>query len=109
MMRKISYVIGRLSETDLSWLVKAGVYRTLAAGTTVITQGKPIDALYIVLSGELLVTIMGKEPREVGRVGCGELLGELSFLDRRPPSATVTVVQPATVLAIPRTVLTTRL
>jgi len=108
-MRKISYVIGRLTETDLSWLVKAGVYRTLPAGTTVITQGKPIDALYIVLSGELLVTIMGQERREVGRVGCGELLGELSFLDRRPPSATVTVVQPATVLAIPRTVLSTRL
>jgi CRP-like cAMP-binding protein len=109
-MRKISYVIGRLSESDLSWLVKAGVYRALPGGTVVIAQGKPSDALYIVLSGEMLVTVVTEgQKKTLGTVGCGELLGELSFLDRRPPSATVTVVQPATVLAVPRTVLSSHL
>ena len=108
-MRKVLFVIGRLRESDLSWLVKAGVYRTLPVGAAIIHQGKEIDALYIVLSGELLVTVMAPQQRVLGRVGCGELVGELSFLDRRPPSATVTVVKPAAVLAVPRAVLASRL
>ncbi len=108
-MRKISFVIGRLSESDLSWLVKIGVYRTLPVGTTIIQQGKTIDALYIVLDGELLVTVAAPEKRVLGRVSSGELLGELSFLDRRPPSATVSVVETAAVLAIPRSLLANRL
>jgi CRP-like cAMP-binding protein len=108
-MRKISFVIGRLSESDLSWLVKVGMYRTLPVGTTIIQQGKQIDALYIVLGGELLVTVASPEKRVLGRVSSGEILGELSFLDRRPPSATVSVVEAAAMLAIPRTVLANRL
>src|SRR5438445_7373157 len=100
-MRKILFVIGKLSEEDVDWLVQIGKKQLVKPGTVLIQQGRPSDALYIVLSGELAVTVNGDKPREVARIGCGEIVGELSFLDARPPAATVAATAPATVLAIP--------
>lgn len=43
------------------------------------------------------------------RLGSGEVVGEMSFIDARPPSATVTAVEPAVVLAVPRSALAAHL
>ena len=47
--------------------------------------------------------------REVARLRPGEIVGEMSFVDSRPPSATVQAVEPSSVLAIPRLGLAARL
>jgi len=39
---------------------------------------------------------------EIAVLEQGELVGELSFLDSRPPNATVTAARETTVLAVPR-------
>ena len=85
-MRKILYILGELEDSDLQWLVDAGTKQAVPADTTLITEGKPIDHLYIVIDGEFVVSTEG---HELARLSAGEVMGEMSMLDSRPPSATI--------------------
>jgi len=49
---------------------------------------------------EVLVSRTEKKP--LGRMGPGEILGEISFVDSRPPTTTVQALTDATVFALPR-------
>jgi bacteriocin-type transport-associated protein len=108
-MRQVLFVLGELNDSDADWLLAVGARRTLAPGAVLIQERKPVDALYFVLDGQLSVSVADPDPREVARIGCGEIVGEMSFLDSRPPAATVTVIEQALVLAIPRTGLASKL
>jgi CRP/FNR family transcriptional regulator, cyclic AMP receptor protein len=89
-----------LSDTDVEWLANKGARRKVAPNTVLVEQGQPADALIFVLDGEVSVTVSGIG--EVARLGVGEILGEMSFVDKSPPSATVTATEPTQVLAIDR-------
>ncbi len=109
-MRKVLYILGRLADEDVDWLASAGSRQELTRGTTLVTEGTPIDQVYLVLDGELAVTSSRTGARELARLGSGEVVGELSFLDSRPPVATVSVASAeATVLGIPRDALSAKL
>ena len=98
-MRKVLFLLSQLSDTDLEWIIERGQKKRLSAGTTLIEEGRPIDNLYIVLDGvmEISASQLGDKPF---RLGCGEVLGEVSLLDSRPPTATVTAKVDSIVLAI---------
>lgn len=109
-MRKVLYILGRLADEDIDWLTQAGSRHRLSRGTRLVSEGAPIDQVYLVLDGELAVTSSRTGARELARLGSGEVVGELSFLDSRPPVATVSVAgDEATVLGIPRGALSTKL
>ncbi|MCW8139505.1 MAG: cyclic nucleotide-binding domain-containing protein [Planctomycetota bacterium] len=109
-MRKVLYILGRLADEDVDWLTVTGARRRLTRGTVLVTEGTPIDEVFLVLDGELAVTSSRTGGRELARLGSGEVVGELSFLDSRPPVATVSVAgEAATVLGIPRGALSTKL
>ena len=98
-MRKALYILGQLSDDDANWMVKAGRRLALPAGSTLITQGRPIDDLYLVVSG-LAHVFAGQ--RQVAELGAGEMLGEMAMIDKNPPSATVRAgTADFAVLAIP--------
>ena len=101
-MRKVLFILGQLSDLDIEWLIAAGRKEQVSAGTTLIHEGKTIDTLYLVLDGALAVSMRALGGQEVARLGAGEMVGEISFIDARPPSATVTALQNSVVLAIPR-------
>jgi bacteriocin-type transport-associated protein len=101
-MRKVLFILGQLSDLDIEWLITAGRKEQVSAGTTLIHEGKAIDALYIVLDGLLSVVMAALGGQEIARLGAGEMVGEMSFIDARPPSATVTAIQNSVVLAVPR-------
>ena len=107
-MRKIFYILGQLSDQDIEWIVRNGRKREVPAGTVIIQEGKEIDILYIVLSGVLEVTGTYLSGPPV-RLGSGEIVGEVSLLDSRPPIATVTAAEKSAVLAIPRLLLLEKL
>jgi CRP-like cAMP-binding protein len=65
--------------------------------------------LYVVLDGQLAVSLAALEGKEIARLQSGEILGELSYLDSRPPSASVTAVETSTLLSIPRVRLSAKL
>ncbi len=105
-MRKVLYILGELEDSDLQWMVDAGSLRQVAPGTAIIEEDVPLFHTFIVVAGELAVTRAGTE---IARLGTGEIVGDMSLLDSRPPVATVSAVEEATVFAIPQKVLRSKL
>jgi bacteriocin-type transport-associated protein len=108
-MRKVLFILSELADADVDWMVRNGTKRTLDPGTVLIREGEPIDVLFVLLDGRLEVTLRAAGGRRLALLGSGEILGELSFLDSRPPSATVTALDRASVLSIPRATLNDKL
>jgi bacteriocin-type transport-associated protein len=107
-MKKALYLLGQLSDADVEWMGRPAWRRRVPAGTVLIREGQPVNAVYILLDGVAEVTGGGVGGKPI-RLGCGEVLGEMSFVDSRPPSATATAVEDMVVLAIPRPELTAKL
>jgi CRP/FNR family cyclic AMP-dependent transcriptional regulator len=108
-MRKVLFLFGQLSDEDVEWLVDHGESRAVPAGGVLIRQGIPVDAVFILLDGKLSVWLAGRGEREIARLNAGEIVGEMSFLDDRPPSATVKAIEASTVFAVPRAALAAKL
>lgn len=100
-MRKALFILGDLSDGDMDWLAAAGRKRELAEGAVLIHEGQASTEVYILLDGRLSVRV-GTGGTEVNVLYPGEFIGELSFLDSRPPSATVAAAVRSMVAAISR-------
>lgn len=101
-MRKVLYILGQLADEDIEWLLTAGTRERVSSGASLIREGQAVDAVYILLEGALSVTINAAQSREVARLGAGEIIGEISFVDSRPPSATVTAAQESVIFKLSR-------
>jgi len=106
-LRKVLYILGQLSDSDVDWLGSAGQRVKLEKGTQLITLGVSLSHVYIVLDGEL--SVQTSKRFELAKVSSGEILGEMSLVDSRPPSASVLVLQDAVVLALDKAVLQAKL
>lgn len=106
-MRKALYILGQLNDSDVQWLAANGARRKLGKGQVIIREGAPVDSLFITLSGLLAVSL--RNGQEVARLGAGELVGEIAFVDSAPPSATVAALAEAVVLEIRKEKLQARL
>ena len=106
-MRKVLYILTKLSDEDVEWLSMVGERQWVDVGVKLIQQGEPIEALIFVLDGQVAVSIEGIG--EVARLGSGEILGEMSLVDESPPSATVTVVAPTHILSVDKARLAARI
>lgn len=107
-MRKVLFLFGQLNDDDVEWMIKTGRRQPIARGEVLIRQGVPVDALFILLEGRLSV-FLGRQEREIARLNAGEIVGEMSFVDARPPSATVRGLEDAIVFAISKAVLQSKL
>ena len=107
-MRKVLFLFGQLGDDDVEWLLAHGHRQRLAPGEVLIRQGEPAADVFIVLTGRLRV-VLGPARTEIARLGAGEIVGEMSFVDSRPPSATVEAVEACQVFAVPRSGLAARL
>lgn len=103
-MRKVLFLFGQLNDDDVEWMITTGRRQPVARGEVLIHQGVPVDALFILLEGRLSV-LLGRQEREIARLNAGEIVGEMSFVDARPPSATVRGMEDAIVFAISKAVL----
>jgi CRP/FNR family transcriptional regulator, cyclic AMP receptor protein len=106
-MRKALYFLGILDDRDTDWMIRSGKKLTLKAGEQLMEQGKPTDWLYFVLDGSFIVYTR-TAPR-VAVLKAGEVVGEISFVDARPPTASVRAEMDSKVGAIPRELLMQRL
>jgi CRP/FNR family transcriptional regulator, cyclic AMP receptor protein len=101
-MRKVLFIFGNLSDGDIEWLAAVGQRKSFATGSVLIQEGKPIGEVYILLDGQLSVVVESHRNERIAILQKGEIVGELSFLDSRPPSATVVAMTDSIVLAISR-------
>lgn len=106
-MRKVLFILGQLSDGDVEWLSKAGTRERVAAGTRLIEEGRQIGHMYILLDGKMSVSIKGLGT--VATLSSGEIMGEMSLIDARPPSASVSAESDCVVLAISRATLNDKL
>lgn len=99
-MRKVLYLLGQLDDRDCEWLVKVGTLVRVTDGTRLIEEGKPVDAIYISIEGNLAVS--AQKMGVIAEIGTGELVGEMSLVDSRPASASITAVGGVALLRVPR-------
>lgn len=85
------YFLRQGSDDDWATLIKYTHSRRLRAGETVMSPGEDDRALYIVTDGTLEAVIPGRRGsfRQISTFESGSVIGELSFFDGRPRSATV--------------------
>ncbi|MEL6928507.1 MAG: cyclic nucleotide-binding domain-containing protein [Cyanobacteria bacterium J06600_6] len=113
-------LLQQLNSQDWQWIKLNGERQSIQAGQSLIQQQKNVDCLYLIISGEFAAVIIaqGKKgilgsafaalednsdlEREIGRLGNGEVIGEMSFLDLSPAANTYTAVKDSLVLSIPR-------
>src|SRR6516165_10226384 len=100
-MKEVSYVFGALEERDVEALMRMGTQQQLHVSDQLLTEGADNDAIYLVLDGELSVSVKGRNAI-IAYVGKGEIVGEMSLLESQPASATLCAITPVTVLRIPR-------
>src|SRR5438270_2403022 len=98
-MRKALYLMGILNDKDIEWLIRVGQIRRVEAGSVLIRQGVKIDCLFIVLDGKLCVRL--NDRTTIAYLAQGEIVGEISFLDSRPPTASVIATETSRVLVLP--------
>jgi len=91
-------IFGQLSRRQLKKLLGKAKTTSHSAGQDITEQDKGSLAFHLVLSGSADVTVHGKKVRTLGP---GEYFGEISMIDGRPRSATVTAASPLTTLAVP--------
>jgi len=108
-MRKALFLLGMLSDSDIDWLIAAGSRERVPRGTVLIHEGRSFDSIYFVLDGTLGVSAAALGGKEIAQLKSGEIVGEMSFVDSRPPSATVKALEDSVVLSVPRTQMETKL
>ena len=106
-MRKVLYILGQFSDSDVDWLARAGKRIKHLKGAQLIKFGVPLGQVFLILDGE--ISIQTNKGFELAKVGSGEILGEMSLVDSRPPSASATVTQDAFVLALDKAVIQDKL
>jgi CRP-like cAMP-binding protein len=106
-MRKVLYIFGLLTDADVDWIAHTGKRSRFRDGDVLIEQGKHVEAIILLLQGALSVTIKGAG--EVARLGVGEIVGEMSYVDSAPPSATVKALGDCLALVINKRELTRKL
>jgi CRP/FNR family cyclic AMP-dependent transcriptional regulator len=108
-MKKVLFLFGELNDLDIDWLISNGRKELVPEGTLLIQQGKPTGALYVVLEGLFEVSFTGLKKEEIARLGAGEIVGEMSFIDSRAPVTSVQALAHSVVCSIARERLSTKL
>jgi CRP-like cAMP-binding protein len=85
------------TERELGFIASRTDEVTVGAGKTLIRQGEPGDAFYIILDGEAEVEVDGK-PRRI--LKAGDFFGEISMLDRGSGTATVMTKTPVRLMVM---------
>ena len=88
-MHEITQLLNELSKEDVEWLFSEGVEKTVIMNTKIINEGDLPDSIYIVLQGLLGVSTTSVDDSRIAVLGPGEIIGDISFLEKRPASASV--------------------
>ncbi len=95
--------LGAAPQTELEWLATHGSIRKLNIDDLLSMKGRPVEALYIVLSGRLALFVdRGAGPNKFVEWRAGEITGMLPYSRMVTPPGDVIALEPAEILAIPR-------
>ncbi len=95
-------LINAVTEGTLEQLASAAEDMTAQAGQTVIVEGEPADAFYVLQTGTMNVTARREQhkPTQLRTLSAGDYFGEIGLIEGIPRTATVTAAEPSTLLRI---------
>ena len=125
-IKDVLFMFGELNDSDLDWFIANGDRQSFPANTTLIEQGGAVDALQIILNGQISLSVSEDDRNpltrifaaiednssraiEIARLSKGDTIGETAFIDGRLPPTTATTTKETTVLFISRTALSAKL
>lgn len=91
-------ILASLSRRQRRKLIDASKVVLHQAGREVATEGEGALALHVLLSGRAVVSLRGSQLRELGP---GDYFGEISMIDGKSRSATVTAAESMETLVVP--------
>jgi CRP-like cAMP-binding protein len=91
------WLFERCSQKELALLAASSTPVTTAAGTVLAQEGDIGREFFVIISGSADVTKAGAR---LGTLGVGDFFGEMSLLDHRPRSATITTGVESEVLVL---------
>lgn len=106
-MRKALYILADLDEGDIRWMADVGTIKSAVDAEVLVRAGNEISSFLIVLDGELAICL--PDGAEVATSGVGDIVGEMSLVESRPPSVSVLSKGNSQLLAIPQSVIRHRL
>ena len=94
-----------LDDAEIDALSELTFTRTFTKDTVIILAEEEGDTLFIIKNGQVKVSIVSEEGREVilSLLGGGAVFGELSLLDGKPRSANVVATEDTELLMLRRT------
>jgi len=102
-------LLNELDQDHVECVFTTGLPKLFPPNAPIIREGVEPDALYLVMEGLVGVYIASVGDRCVAKLGPGELLGDISFLEDIPASASIVAVESTNVLVIPRNDLESKL
>ena len=88
-----------MSEPIFQGQFEAAECLSFSAGETVFLEGEPGDVLYIVLEGEVMISVGGKP---IDTVKAGSVFGEMALVSGRPRVATAVAAAPTVLMPLER-------
>ena len=88
------HIFSGLSKEDATSVWHSVVQKRFEAGTQILEEGAGIQALWIILEGECIVSrgCGNGGVRELARLQAGDVFGEMSFIRTAPHSANIVAV-----------------
>ncbi len=90
-----------LDEAHREWLLGASQELELPVGTVLVQEGQQVENFYILIEGVMSVYHPAQPDQPISSIGPGQVIGELSFVENRPASASVKAVERCMLLVIP--------
>ncbi|HEV8355339.1 MAG TPA: Crp/Fnr family transcriptional regulator [Gemmatimonadales bacterium] len=97
-------LLRQVPEGDLRALALLVRERSHPRGSVILSQGDPGEALFLIRSGQVKVTVVAEDGREVilSVLGPGSFFGEMALVDDEPRSAHVIAMEDSALLQLRR-------
>jgi CRP/FNR family cyclic AMP-dependent transcriptional regulator len=106
-MRSSLIIFDHLDDDDVAWIQQACRTQAVAAGSVLIESGEVNRNVYLLLEGRCRVNAPDGKP--LGTLAAGDLMGEVSFVDKRKTVARITADGGAVVGVLDEAVLTDKI
>src|SRR5260370_42706110 len=97
-------LFSHLTDTDIDRLAESARERNYPKNSVILFEDDPGDALYVVVTGQVKVVLIGEDGREVilSVLHEGQFFGEMALIDDEPRSAHVIAMEDSTLVVLRR-------
>ncbi len=95
-------IFQQLRPVDIHWMLATAELRTIAPNGVLVREDDPPETIFFIADGLFEAYVYGHSTSQlrVGQLGPGEIVGEISWLDGKPISATVRALETSSVIAL---------